>query len=261
MLGLRGGGRLATALLMGGVAALLTTLGSAGVLLVREPERLEHSALLMDVGMAFSSGVMLVAAFTSLLLPAISMAGVNTAMGGFVLGAFSIYLANRYIPHEHLVKGYEGPEWGARKLRAAWLVALALIIHNFPEGMAVGVAFGSGDLGRATALATAIGIQNVPEGLAVSAPLVREGYGGLRATVYGALTGLVEPVGGLIGALAVTRASAVLPMAMGLAAGAMIFVVSDEMIPESHRKGHERWATAGVILGFALMMFLDSSFG
>ncbi len=235
-------------------AGLMTALGALPALLLHG----EVPNRVMDVLYGLAAGVMLAASAFSLLVPALEAGSVQEVTAGFVLGGALIEAGDRLIPHVHPVYGEEGPP---SRLRRVWLLVLAMTIHNFPEGMAVGVAFGSGELGRATALATAIGIQNVPEGLAVSAPLVREGYGGLRATVYGALTGLVEPVGGLIGALAVTRASAVLPMAMGLAAGAMIFVVSDEMIPESHRKGHERWATAGVILGFALMMFLDSAFG
>ena len=233
-------------------AGLMTALGSIPALALggEVPDRV------MDVLYGFSSGVMLAASSFSLLAPALEVGSAAEVAVGFLLGAAVVEAGDRLIPHLHPIHGAEGPP---SRLSRVWLMVLAMTIHNLPEGMAVGVAFGSGDLGRALALAAAIGAQNVPEGLAVSAPLVREGYGGPRAFLYGALTGLIEPVGGLLGALAVTRVSAVLPAAMGLAAGAMVFVVSDEMIPESHRRGHERWATAGVVLGFALMMLLDSA--
>ncbi len=235
-------------------AGLMTAVGALPALALHG----EGPDKAMDVLYGLASGVMLAASAFSLLAPALEAGSIWQVTPGFVLGAALIEAGDRLIPHVHPIYGEEGPP---SRLRRVWLMVLAMIIHNFPEGMAVGVAFGSGDLARAMALTTAIGIQNVPEGLAVSAPLVREGYDGVRAMVYGALTGLVEPIGGLLGALAVTHASTILPAAMGLAAGAMIFVVSDEMIPESHRKGHEKWATAGVILGFALVMLLDNTFG
>jgi len=210
---------------------------------------------LMDMLYGLAAGVMLSASAFSLLTPALELGSIWEVTLGFVAGSALIEASDRAIPHLHPIYGEEGPP---SRLRRVWLLILAMVIHNFPEGLAVGVAFGSGDFSRAVALTTAIGIQNVPEGLAVSAPLVREGYGGLRAVLYSALTGLVEPIGGILGALAISSARGALPAAMGLAAGAMIFVVSDEMIPESHRKGHERWATLGVIAGFALMMLLDN---
>ncbi len=234
-------------------AGLMTALGALPALALggEVPDKL------MDVLYGLSAGVMLAASAFSLLVPALEMGSVFLVAGGFLTGAFLIEMGDRFIPHVHPVYGYEGP---SSRLRKVWLLILAMTIHNFPEGMAVGVAFAGESFGAALALALAIGIQNIPEGLAVSAPLVREGYRGRKAVLYGTLTGLVEPIGGLIGAYSVLVIRSLLPFIMGLAAGAMIFVVSDEMIPESHRKGHERWATMGVVVGFVVMMILDNIF-
>jgi ZIP family zinc transporter len=138
--------------------------------------------------------------------------------------------------------------------------ALAITIHNFPEGLAVGVSFGSGNLTAGLVVAMAIGLQNMPEGLAVALPLLREGYSRRRAVLYGTLTGLIEPVGGLLGVALVSIFHPILPWALAFAAGAMLFVVSDEIIPESHRKGFERQATFGLVIGFIVMMLLDCLF-
>ncbi len=260
LISLSGGGRLATALVMGGVAALLTTLGSLGVFLAREPEKMEHSALLMDVGMAFSSGVMLVASFTSLLLPAIDMGGINVAIGGFLLGALAIYLANRMLPHEHLVKGYEGPEWGLRKLKAAWLVAFALLIHNLPEGMAIGATSIYSPV-EGVAVGLAIGIQDIPEGLAVTLPVAATPGRRWLGFAVGALSGLTELVMAGIAAALGSWSLSLLPWMLGFGAGAMVYVVSSEALPESHRSGHESKATLGFLLGFLLMLYLDTVLG
>lgn len=207
--------------------------------------------------LGFAAGVMLAATSFSLLVPAIELGGVWTAILGFIVGTVSLHLADRFIPHIHPVMGSEGPP---SSLRRVWLLILAITIHNFPEGLAVGVSFGSGVIGTGLALATAIGLQNMPEGLAVALPLIREGYGRGKAFWYATLTGLVEPIGGLLGVAIVTISRPLLPLGLAFAAGAMIFVVSDEMIPESHRKGYEREATFGVIVGFAVMMLLDTLF-
>ncbi|MHA1579654.1 MAG: ZIP family metal transporter [Candidatus Freyarchaeota archaeon] len=163
----------------------------------------------------------------------------------------------RLVPHLHALSKVKGP---ATRLRRVWLLILAITIHNFPEGLSVGVGFGAGDIGAGLALAIAIGLQNMPEGLAVALPLLRENYSKWRAAEYGTLSGLVEPVGGVIGITVVSVAHQFLPFALAFAAGAMIWVVSDEMIPESHAKGYEREATIGVIIGFLVMMLLDNLF-
>jgi len=145
-----------------------------------------------------------------------------------------------------------------KKLAAIWLFIIAITIHNFPEGLAVGVSFGSGEISTGLVVAIAIGLQNIPEGTAVAMPLLREGYSQKKAFMIAASTGLVEPLGALIGVSAVSYASFFLGFGMAFAAGAMIFVVSDEIIPETHGKEYARQITFGVIIGFVIMMFLDN---
>jgi len=233
-------------------AGLATGLGAVPVLFTKHA-----SERLLDAMLGFAAGVMLAATAFSLLIPAIAIGGVWATVVGFVVGALFLALLDRLIPHMHFISGLEGP---ASNLSKTWLLILAITIHNFPEGLSVGIGFGTGNIGAATALAIAIGLQNMPEGLAVALPLARAGYNRGRALWYATLTGFVEPVGGLIGVSAVIIARPILPYGLGFAAGAMLYVVFDEMIPESHRKGHEREATFGGIVGFALMMVLDNIF-
>jgi ZIP family zinc transporter len=234
------------------VAGLATGAGALPVLFVKKV-----SDRLLDVMLGFSAGVMLAATFFSLIIPAIDLSGVWVAVLGIILGAVALHLVDRFIPHFHPVLGAEGPP---SRLSRVWLFALAITIHNFPEGLAVGVSFGSGDVAAGLVVATAIGLQNMPEGLAVALPLLREGYSRRRSLWYGTLTGLVEPVGGLLGVALVSVFYPILPWALTFAAGAMLFVVSDEIIPESHRKGFEREATFGLVAGFVFMMLLDCLF-
>jgi ZIP family zinc transporter len=208
--------------------------------------------------LGFAAGVMLAATFFSLLLPAIEAGGPWRAVVGLLLGVGLLIAADRLIPHLHFLHGREG--LGSR-LGKVWLFAFAVTIHNFPEGLAVGVTFGQGDIGAAVALATGIALQNMPEGLAVALPLVGEGYSRGRALLYATMTGLAEPLAGALGALAVVEAAGLLPYALAFAAGAMLYVISDEIIPESHRRGHELAATGGLILGFTAMMLLDTLLG
>jgi ZIP family zinc transporter len=200
---------------------------------------------------------MLAATSFSLIVPAIDLSGPWVAVFGVILGALVLHLVDRFIPHFHPLLGAEGPP---SRLSKVWLFVLAITIHNFPEGLAVGVSFGVGDVGAGLIIALAIGLQNMPEGLAVALPLLREGYSRGKALWYGTLTGLVEPIGGLLGAALVSIFQPVLPWGLAFAAGAMLFVISDEMIPESHRKGFEREATFGLIAGFVIMMLLDCLF-
>ena len=167
-------------------------------------------------------------------------------------------MMDRVIPHVHFLSGPEGP---SSTMRRVWLLIIAITLHNFPEGLAVGVGFGGEDIGIAVALAIAIGLQNMPEGLAVALPLVREGWPRGKALLYALGSGLAEPIAGLIGVAAVTLARPVLPFGLSFAAGAMLYVVSDEIIPETHRRGFEREGTWGVLIGFVLMMLLDNLFG
>ena len=230
-------------------AGLATGVGALPVLFVKHP-----SKRYLDLMLGFAAGVMLAASVFGLLIPAIDEGGVWVAVGGMLLGALVLHLVDRLIPHEHFIRGHEGP---SSRLRKIWLFIIAITIHNFPEGLAVGVGFGGGSLSAAIALAIGIGLQNMPEGLAVALPLTGEGYSRGRALLYATLTGLVEPIGGLLGVSLVLLAKPILPWGLAFAAGAMLFVISDEIIPESHRNGHERLATLGVMVGFAVMMLLD----
>ncbi len=212
-----------------------------------------------------SAGVMLAATSFSLVIPGIESGeivmpgfGVYIVVFGMLSGAVVLDLIDKYLPHEHFIKGPEGP---SSKLKRIWLFVIAITIHNFPEGMAVGVGFGTGDISSGISLAIGIGIQNMPEGLAVALPLLSLGYSRWKAFLIAALTGLVEPIGGILGAGAVTVFYPVLPFALAFAAGAMLFVISDEIIPETHSQGKSRQATYGVMVGFVIMMALDNLLG
>lgn len=235
------------------IAGLATGIGALPVLFFKS---ISHRV--QDTMLGFGAGIMLAATAFSLLVPSIELGGVWVTVIGFIGGGFFVYLLDRYVPHEHLIKGHEGP---SSSLSRVSLMILAITIHNFPEGLAVGVSFGIGDIASGVVIATAIGLQNIPEGSAVAFPLIREGFRKRKAIWYATLTGLVEPIGGLIGVSIVALARPILPSSLAFAAGAMAYVVSHEMIPESHRKGHEIEATMGFIMGFAIMMFLDTVFG
>lgn len=207
----------------------------------------------LDVMLGFGAGVMLAATSVSLVIPAIEIGGIGVAAGGLLLGAIFLHFLDRWVPHEHFVLGGEGP---SSKLRKFWLFVFAIAIHNFPEGLAVGVGFGSGELGMATALAIGIILHNLPEGLIIFLPFVALGVGAKRALAYTALTGVTEFLGALLGLFLVIMVEPFLPWGLAFAGGAMLFVVSDEIIPESHRYGHGRPATFGLVIGFLLMIAL-----
>lgn len=240
-------------------AGLMTTVGALPVLFGRAPSERTRDTLL-----GFAAGVMLAASFFSLIVPSLEIserlygdgvAPAAIAVGGILLGVLAVAVLNRVLPHEHFVQGREGP--AAASLRKVWLFVIAITIHNLPEGLAVGVGFGSGDTANGTALAIGIGLQNAPEGLAVAVALMGEGYSRGRAFAIAALTGLIEPVGGLIGAAAVSVSEPILPWGLTFAAGAMLYVISHEIIPETHRRGFQNQATAGLTVGLCLMLFLD----
>lgn len=243
-------------ILLGSVASLIAGLATgAGSLPVLFTKKVSDK--LLDTMLGFSAGVMLAATAFSLIVPSIDLSSPWVAAFGILIGAIVLYLIDRFIPHFHPALGPEGPP---SRLSRVWLLILAITIHNFPEGLAVGISFGGGDVAAGFVIAMAIGLQNMPEGLAVALPLLREGYSRGRSLWYGTLTGLVEPVGGLLGVALVSIFHPILPWALAFAAGAMLFVVSDEMIPESHRKGFEKEATFGFMIGFIVMMLLDSIF-
>ena len=240
-------------------AGLATGVGALPILLTRN-----ISQRAQDVMMGFGAGVMLAATSFSLIIPAIEAApgptaGAAIVAGGMALGGAFLWLADRFFPHEHFIKGREGSE--AKNLRRIWLFVIAITLHNFPEGLAVGVGFGGGDVQGGTALAIGIGLQNLPEGLVVALALVSEGYSVWRSLLVALCTGLVEPIGGALGVGVVAFSRPLLPWGLAFAAGAMLFVISDEIIPESHRKGYEKEATFGVMVGFIVMMVLDVSLG
>ncbi|MFW6057114.1 MAG: ZIP family metal transporter [Chloroflexota bacterium] len=246
----------------------LTALGAAGVFLSRE---LKRSTL--DLMLGFAAGVMIAASFWSLLAPAIDMAEGGPlpawipAVIGFLLGGAFLRGIDMVLPHLHLRAPMDEKEGVSTSWRRSTLLVLAITLHNIPEGLAVGVAFGAlaagipeATLPAAMTLALGIGIQNFPEGLAVSVPLRREGFGRFRSFWYGQLSGMVEPIAGVVGAAAVIMMRPLLPYALAFAAGAMIFVVIEEVIPESQR-GNADLATLGGMLGFAVMMSLDVALG
>jgi ZIP family zinc transporter len=241
------------------VAGAATGVGALFVLLVRK-----LSDRLNDAMLGFAAGVMLAASFFSLIIPGMKYAEVSLGsttlaaeviIAALLLGAVALSVINRYAPHEHFILGPKGVE--TRTLKRVWLFVIAITLHNFPEGLAVGVGFGGGDIASGTALAIGIGLQNIPEGLAVAVALLSLNYSRLAAFAIGAATGLVEPIGGLLGVTAVTVFTPLLPWGLGFAAGAMIFVVSNEIVPETHRRGHEELATFGLMIGLSVMMFLD----
>ena len=212
-----------------------------------------------------AAGVMLAATAFSLLVPGMAYGnliwpgkGIYVVSLGMLVGAAFLHYADRQLPHVHFDSI---SDVHLTSLKKVWLFIIAITIHNFPEGMSVGVSFGSGDMKNGIVLAIAIALQNIPEGLAVALPLVGLGYNKWKAVGIATLTGLVEPVGGLLGITMVTVFQPVLPIAMGFAAGAMLFVISEEIIPETHSEGRSRYATFALMIGFIIMMVLDNMLG
>jgi ZIP family zinc transporter len=253
--------QVADALLGGLLAAGATALGTLPIVFYQT-----LSDKFQDALFGFGAGVMLAASAFSLVVPGVHAAvalgngpwvsGLVVA-GGILLGGAALLLLDRTLPHEHFIKGKEGIE--ALKLRRTWLFVFAIALHNLPEGLAIGVAYAGTDPLRATALATGIAIQDVPEGLVVAMALLAAGYSRMFSVSLGMASGLVEPVGAVAGAAVIGWSATLLPWGLGFAAGAMLFVISHEIIPESHRKGHEIYATCGLMLGFVLMMVLDTA--
>lgn len=247
----------------------VTAIGAGGVFLSKEISR-----KLLDGMLGFAAGVMIAASYWSLLAPSIEISerlGIPPFIPpavGFLLGGIVLWLIDRLLPHLHLGL----PRSSAEGIRTSWqrsvLLILAITLHNIPEGMAIGVAFGAAAAGipgagitGAIALALGIGIQNFPEGLAISAPLRREGLSKFKSWWYGQLSAVVEPLGAAVGAAAVIRMRQILPYALAFAAGAMIFVVIEELIPEAQQGQNTDIATAGAMLGFTVMMILDVALG
>lgn len=243
----------------------MTASGAAMVFFFRSIER-----KVLDSMLGFAAGVMIAASFWSLLAPAIDLAAdLNIpnwlpAVSGFLLGGLFLWGVDKILPHLHIGLPTEDAEGIKTSWQRSILLVLAITLHNFPEGLAVGVAFGAvaagiptAALAGAVALAIGIGIQNFPEGAAVSIPLRREGLSRWKSFLYGQASGIVEPIAGVLGAAAVLWMRPILPYALAFAAGAMIYVVVEELIPEAQRGKDTHFSTFGAMLGFALMMFLD----
>lgn len=242
------------------VIAGLNMVGALLIFLWKKPPE-----SLMNAGLGIAAGVMLTASFTSLILPGIEAGGIWPVIIGMLLGIIVIDQADRWVPHIHVLftgKVHANGEPPSARMKSVLLFIVAIALHNAPEGLAVGVGFGAGNLGEALALMIAIGIQNIPEGLAVSLAAVNAGFSRRSyAFLTGARAGLVEIPLAVLGALAVTLLEPIVPYAMGFAAGAMLFVISDEVIPETHGTGHERMATWGVMVGAIIMLYLDVTLG
>ena len=260
----------------------LTAIGAALVFLFKTSNRKA-----LDISLGFTGGVMIAASFWSLLAPSIAYVEMQNEMGlsdspswfapaaGFFLGAVFLFGLDKIIPHLHIFAKREEAEGVETNWRKTILLVLAIALHNIPEGLAVGVAFGAlanpellgmeghsvFTIGSAIALAIGIGIQNFPEGFAVSMPLRRQGLSRWKSWKWGQLSAIVEPVFAVIGAAIVMQVLPILPYALAFAAGAMIFIVVEEVIPESQRGGHTDLATMGLILGFIVMMVLDVALG
>ena len=258
----------------------LTALGAGLVFLFKSSNR-----KVLDTSLGFTGGVMIAASFWSLLAPSISYVEMQNEMGlsdnpswlapaiGFFLGALFLYILDKIIPHLHLFAKREEAEGVETNWRKTILLVLAIALHNIPEGLAVGVAFGAlaspeltgmnevFSIGSAIALAIGIGIQNFPEGFAVSMPLRRQGVSRWKSWQWGQLSAIVEPIFAVIGAAIVMQVLPILPYALAFAAGAMIFIVVEEVVPESQRGGNTDLATMGLIAGFIVMMVLDVALG
>ncbi|RLD13446.1 MAG: ZIP family metal transporter [Caldiserica bacterium] len=235
------------------LSGLATGIGAIPVLFLKK-----NNPKLTDALLGFAAGIMLAATFFSLLLPALDIGGILVTIVGMVLGGVLMSFLDKITPHMHFIYGREGP---SSRLKKIWLFVFAITLHNFPEGLSVGLGFGSGNIKAGIIIATAIGLQNMPEGLAVALPLVAEGYTRWKSLLIATLSGLVEPLMGLLGFFLVSIFKPILPYGLAFAAGAMLYVISEEVIPESHRRGFEKEATFSLMAGFIVMMILDYLLG
>ncbi len=241
------------------VAGLATVLGALPAVFMKE-----ISFRTVNFMMGMAAGIMLAATAYSLVEPGVEFGnalwpglGVYVVVAGIMLGAWFLDWAERTVPHDV----FGGDAEISIALRKVWIFVVAITIHNFPEGLSVGVSFGGGDWNNGTLLAIAIGAQNIPEGMAVALPLIGVGYKPWKAVAIAMISGLVEPVGGLLGVTLVTVFEVLLPLAMGFAAGAMLYVIAYEIIPEIQAKERSRLAVFGVLVGFAIMTILETTLG
>jgi len=246
---------------------LLTALGVGGATAVGAVigfvfKKISHK--FSDIVLAFASGVMLAAAVLGLIIPAVEYGGswgLPVTVIGIFAGAFCLNLIDKLVPHLHKLAGVDGEKHRNEGLSKVLLFVTAIAIHNLPEGIAAGVGFGSGDTAQALMIAGGIALQNIPEGMVIIGPMLAAGVSPRRTLVLAMMTGLVEVVGTLMGYIAVSVAAAILPFALAFAGGTMLYVISDEMIPETHAHGHERGATYALLMGFCVMLVTDFLLG
>ncbi len=246
---------------------LLTALGVGGATVIGAVigflfKKLSHT--FSDIVLSFAAGVMLAAAVIGLILPSVEYGGkfgLLITVAGIFAGAICLNLIDRLVPHLHKMAGMDSEPHTNGNLNKVLLFVSAIAIHNLPEGIAAGVGFGAGDTAQALIIAGGIALQNIPEGMVIIAPMLAAGVKPSRTLVLAMLTGVVEIVGTLIGYFAVNLASAILPFALAFAGGTMLYVISDEMIPETHAHGHERGATYALLAGFCLMLVTDVLLG
>ena len=246
---------------------LLTALGVGGATIIGAVigflfKKLSHT--FSDIVLSFAAGVMLSAAVIGLILPSLEYGGkygILITIAGIFAGAVCLNLIDRLVPHLHKLAGVDSESHTNGNLSKVLLFVSAIAIHNLPEGIAAGVGFGSGDTAQALIIAGGIALQNIPEGMVIIAPMLAAGVKPSRTLVLAILTGVVEIIGTLIGYFAVNIASAILPFALAFAGGTMLYVISDEMIPETHSHGHERGATYALLVGFCLMLVTDVLLG
>ena len=252
---------------------LLTALGVGGATLIGSAigfifKNISHK--FSDIVLSFAAGVMLAAAVLGLILPSVEYGnalhggywGLAVAVGGIFLGAITLNLIDKLVPHLHKLAGTELENHSDKtKLNKVLLFVFAIAIHNLPEGIAAGVGFGSGNTGEALVIAGGIALQNIPEGMVIIAPMLAAGLSKKRTLLYASITGFIEILGTLIGYFAVSISSAILPYALAFAGGTMLYVISDEMIPETHSHGSQRGATYALLIGFCLMLVFDFILG
>ena len=246
---------LLTALGVGGATAIGALIGFAF-------KKISHT--FSDIVLSFAAGVMLAAAVMGLVLPSLDYGGkygLPITVAGIFAGAVCLNLIDRIVPHLHKMIGADAEEHPNANLNKVLLFVTAIAIHNLPEGIAAGVGFGAGDTSQALMIAGGIALQNIPEGMVIIGPMLAAGVSPRRTLLLAMMTGFVEVVGTLIGYFAVSVASAILPFALAFAGGTMLYVISDEMIPETHAHGHERGATYALLVGFCLMLATDVLLG
>ena len=246
---------LLTALGVGGATVIGALLGFAF-------KKISHK--FTDITLGFAAGVMLAAAVLGLILPSIEYGGkyaIITTVVGIFVGAMCLNLVDKLVPHLHKLVGADTEKHNNEGLNKVLLFVTAIAIHNLPEGIAAGVGFGSDDPSRALLIAGGIALQNIPEGMVIIAPMLASGISPKKTFICAAATGLVEVIGTMIGFFAVSVAQIILPFSLAFAGGTMLYVISDEMIPETHSHGNERGATYAILIGFCIMLISDVLLG